>query len=101
MFELFHVVIVSIVFVSHVRNRQRLRRDGSRYGISLIGENTEAAPNSYTGSGRGMFPCSDGGALAIENVREHTSCMQIDASIECVRLLVEAHGYVLEKDEPS
>ena len=41
------------------------------------------------------------GAELIDDVREHAPCVQIDAGIECVRLLVEAHGYLLEKDEPS
>ena len=36
-----------------------------KHGLALrvlfsLRKNTEAAPNSYTGSGRGMFPCSDG-----------------------------------------
>ena len=50
---------------------------------------------------RRQIAFEDGGTGVIENVREHTSCVQIDAGIECVRLFVEAHGYLLEKDEPS
>src|SRR5262249_10134436 len=37
-----------------------LRRDGSWSGVPLIGKNTKAAPNSYTGSGwreRGRWRC--------------------------------------------
>src|SRR5437868_13801543 len=42
------------------------------YDVPLIGTNTEAAPNSYTKSGRCMFLCSDGmaditGTTAIPN----------------------------------
>jgi hypothetical protein len=32
---------------------------------------------------------------------EHGSCVQIDAGVECVRLPVETHGYLPEKDAPS
>jgi hypothetical protein len=43
----------------------------------------------------------DGSAGVIEDMREHASCVQIDTGIECVRLFVESHGYLLEKDGPS
>jgi hypothetical protein len=52
------------------------------------------------GAGR-QIAFEDSGAGMIENVREHAPCVQIDAGIECVRLLVKAYGYLLEKDEPS
>jgi hypothetical protein len=28
----------------------------------------------------------------VENVRKHVPCVQIDAGVKCVRLLVVAHG---------
>ena len=34
----------------------------------------------------------DGVAGVIENVGEHASCVEIDAGVKCVRVLVEAHG---------
>ncbi len=40
----------------------------------------------------GQIGFEDGRALRIEDVREHASCMEIDAGVECVRMVVEAHG---------
>jgi glycine cleavage system aminomethyltransferase T len=42
-------------------------------------------------------PLEAGLALGVENVDEHASCVQIDAGVECVRLVVEAHGYSLRR----
>ena len=59
---------VSPVLSEHSEVVDALRRDGSRYSVSLfsifpsIRKITEAAPNSYTGSGPCMFPCNDGHA---------------------------------------
>jgi hypothetical protein len=39
---------------------RRLRRDGAWSRVLLIGRNTEAAPNSSTGSGRCLSPGNDG-----------------------------------------
>ena len=60
--EVFPVVIVAIGNVFQTRPESAMSCTGMvrGYGVPLIGTNTEAAPNSYTGSGRCMFPCSDG-----------------------------------------
>ena len=50
---------------------------------------------------RGQIPREEGGASVIEYMREHASCVQIDAGVECVRMFVKAHGCLLEKNEPS
>ena len=40
-------------------------------------------------------------ALVVESVGEHASCVEMDTGIECVGVLVKAHGQLLEWDEPS
>ena len=40
----------------------------------------------------GQIGFEDGLAFVVKNVREHTSCVQIDATVECVGMVVEAHG---------
>jgi hypothetical protein len=59
----FHVVfaiIRAIGFFRTARSLPHLRRDGSWSGVPLFGKNTEAAPNSATGSGRCLSPGNDG-----------------------------------------
>ena len=59
----FHVVFATIRpigFFRTPRSLRRLRWDGSWSGVPLIGKNTEAAPNSSTGSGHCLSPGNDG-----------------------------------------
>ena len=53
-----------------------IRRDGVAKGV---------------GAG-GQIGFEDGLAIVVEDVREHAPCVKIDAGVECVRLVVEAHG---------
>ena len=49
----------------------------------------------------GQIGFEDGLAIVIKDVGEHASCVKIDAGVECVGMVVEAHGELLEKGEPS
>ena len=57
---IFRVVIVNVGFVSHARQSSMSAPGWFKQRCPLIGKKTEAAPNSYTGSGRCLFPDSDG-----------------------------------------
>src|ERR1700692_2786171 len=56
----FRVIIVSVGFVSRVPESSMSAPGWFKQRRPLIGKNTEAAPNSYTGSGGCMFPCNHG-----------------------------------------
>jgi len=53
-----------------------IRRDGVAKGV---------------GTG-GQIGFEDGVAIVVEDVGEHASCVQIDTTVECVGMVVEAHG---------
>jgi len=58
------------------KQRRPIRRDGvaKRFGAGV------------------QIAFEDGFAIVVENVGEHASCVKIDATVKCVRVLVEAHG---------
>ena len=41
---------------------------------------------------RGQIGFEDGVAIVVEDVSEHASCVEIDAGVECVGMVEEAHG---------
>ena len=57
---IFRVIIVNFDFVSHAWQSSMSAPGWFKQRRPLIGKNTEAAPNSYTGSGHCLFPDSDG-----------------------------------------
>src|ERR1017187_10223507 len=88
------------------------KREGNRFVFAEVGKpipgehaldaNDQAGAIGGDGAAkgigvRGQIAGENGGALLIEDMGEHTPCVQVDAAIECVRLVVEAHGYSLRR----